>query len=261
MSALKSSYKAVPLCRALFRQIANKRSLDRVTTPVPNNRLVFSALIFGGTTSTSAREMSCSREVEALKAKARSQPRQMTDDEWRLILTPEEYHVTRMKGTERPFSCARVNDNHQKGQYNCICCGVPLFTSETKFEAGCGWPSFSDTLKKTQDGWWFWRGRQRCWGGWQQFRDEAGGGQMSEMRRSPGSRFQRRPATDRTQVLHQRYRNYIRQWQAVTLSPFIKTCIFRVILLYIYLLYSSFIYNCSWLHILYTDIWIVSLWQ
>ena len=115
--------------RALFRQIANKRSLDRVTTPVPNNRLVFSALIFGGTTSTSTREMSCSREIEALKAKARSQPRQMTDDEWRLILTPEEYHVTRMKGTERPFSCARVNDNHQKGQYNCICCGVPLFTS------------------------------------------------------------------------------------------------------------------------------------
>jgi len=94
--------------------------------------------------------MSCSREIEALKAKARCQPRQMTDDEWRLILTPEEYHVTRMKGTERPFSCARVNDNHQKGQYNCICCGVPLFTSETKFEAGCGWPSFSDTLKKTK---------------------------------------------------------------------------------------------------------------
>ena len=114
---------------ALFRQIATKRSLDRVTsTPVPNNRLVFSALIFGGT-STGARKMSCSREIEALKAKARSQPRQMTDDEWRLILTPEEYHVTRMKGTERPFSCARVNDNHQKGQYNCICCGVPLFTS------------------------------------------------------------------------------------------------------------------------------------
>jgi len=76
----------------------------------------------------------------------------MTDEEWSLILTPQQYHVTREKGTERPFSCARVNDNHQKGQYNCICCGVPLFTSETKFEAGCGWPSFSDTLKKTGDG-------------------------------------------------------------------------------------------------------------
>lgn len=91
--------------------------------------------------------MSCTREIESLKAKARSQPRQMTEDEWRLILTPEEYHVTRLKGTERPFSCARVNDNHEKGQYNCLCCEIPLFTSETKFEAGCGWPSFSGTLK------------------------------------------------------------------------------------------------------------------
>ena len=55
--------------------------------------------------------------------------------------------MTRQKGTERPFSCARVNDNHQKGTYTCLCCKVPLFTSEAKFEAGCGWPSFSDTLK------------------------------------------------------------------------------------------------------------------
>jgi len=94
--------------------------------------------------------MSCTREIESLWAKARSNPRSMTNDEWGLILTPEQYHVTREKGTERPFSCARVNDNHQTGQYNCLCCGVPLFTSETKFEAGCGWPSFSSTLKKAE---------------------------------------------------------------------------------------------------------------
>jgi len=114
--------------------------------------LSFWSFLFGGGLSSPKREMSCTREIEALWAKAKSNPRQMTDEEWQLILTPEQYHVTRQKGTERPFSCARVNDNHQKGTYTCLCCKVPLFTSEAKFEAGCGWPSFSDTLKNKSGG-------------------------------------------------------------------------------------------------------------
>ncbi|MFT4045141.1 MAG: peptide-methionine (R)-S-oxide reductase MsrB [Solimonas sp.] len=66
-----------------------------------------------------------------------------TDAEWRALLTPEQYQVTRKGGTECAFTGALWND-HRDGVFHCVCCGQPLFDSRTKFESGTGWPSFFD---------------------------------------------------------------------------------------------------------------------
>jgi peptide-methionine (R)-S-oxide reductase len=70
-----------------------------------------------------------------------------TDAEWKKILTPEEYHILREAGTERPFT-GEYADNHEDGDYYCAACHLKLFSSKTKFESGTGWPSFYEPVNK-----------------------------------------------------------------------------------------------------------------
>lgn len=66
---------------------------------------------------------------------------QKSDEEWRKLLNPEQFAVARQKGTERAFT-GKYWDFHDQGVYLCVCCGNELFSSDTKYDSGCGWPSF-----------------------------------------------------------------------------------------------------------------------
>ena len=84
-----------------------------------------------------------------------------TDQEWHQHLSPEQFHVTRQKGTERAFSGAYWNTK-EDGMYECVCCGQPLFDSKTKFDSGTGWPSFWEPVAENNvslhaDNSWFMR--------------------------------------------------------------------------------------------------------
>ena len=71
----------------------------------------------------------------------------MSNKDWKKILTPLQFHVTREGGTERAFT-GEYHDFYDPGEYECVCCGTVLFSSDTKFHSGCGWPSFSDIRKE-----------------------------------------------------------------------------------------------------------------
>ncbi len=71
-----------------------------------------------------------------------------TDAEWKRLLTPEQYRVTRLKGTEEPYT-SPLNKEHGRGTFACVCCGLSLFSSKAKFDSGTGWPSFWAPVAKS----------------------------------------------------------------------------------------------------------------
>ena len=83
--------------------------------------------------------------VEQVMKKNMTDFKSKTEAEWKEQLTPEQFEICRKKGTERPFSGEYV-ETKTRGTYHCLCCGNALFLSETKFDSGSGWPSFTDVL-------------------------------------------------------------------------------------------------------------------
>lgn len=102
----------------------------------PNRRTILASLGLAATAGALLSRQGFAKEPEKLY---------LTDDQWKERLTPEQYRVLRKEGTERAGT-SELNDEHRDGIFHCAGCDLPLFSSETKYESGTGWPSFWDHL-------------------------------------------------------------------------------------------------------------------
>ncbi len=130
----------------------------RANLPAPNRQTMKSTLMFiafvafvflAACLPTARSEDPASASAAQIRAKLNAIPMSekvnLTNEEWKKILTPEQYHIMREKGTELACSGALLT-SHEKGVFVCAACGNPLFDSATKFESGTGWPSFFQTI-------------------------------------------------------------------------------------------------------------------
>jgi peptide-methionine (R)-S-oxide reductase len=100
-------------------------------------------LLFSVVVRTEEPENKPDRNIQATM----QDPRKLSEEDWRNMLTPLQFNILRQKGTERPFT-GQYNDHFAEGVYHCAGCNAALFRSDTKFESGCGWPSFFEAAAK-----------------------------------------------------------------------------------------------------------------
>lgn len=98
-------------------------------------------------TQKSTRTMESSQNNNPVYSRTDSSEVKLAESEWKKILSPEVYYIAREKGTERPWT-SPIEHSKEVGTYYCKACGNPLFKSDTKFESGCGWPSFFEPIRK-----------------------------------------------------------------------------------------------------------------
>jgi peptide-methionine (R)-S-oxide reductase len=108
--------------------------------------LIVAALVLSAAASQGAPQGARPKGAKVEATNEKIEKIHKTDEEWKKILTPEQYNVLRKQGTERAWT-GKLNENKAKGTYVCAGCGLPLFSSDAKFDSGTGWPSFWQPIK------------------------------------------------------------------------------------------------------------------